>query len=241
MTHTQCSHCGKPVYTGYLCSDCQALRAYQPHLFAADGAAKGVLGRLRIDRNAIFSATLVLTACFVMAVLWPQMKRLMNGSGSANDSSAAVIDQFAKKMNVGNVNGAATGGESRIVTSNNAPRTTSLPPSANADPNLSATTESRPQRAFRPQPTSMRAIAPVGDFQPGSRSTFDAFLASYCGERSNLIGGPVTPTSIMWLPNGTGAIVSIDENGSFRQGTAQYSPQTGWGWILAPESKLPSR
>jgi len=240
MIPAQCSHCGKPVFTGFLCSDCQALRAYQPQLFAADGFPNSGRVRLHVDRNAIFSATVVLAACFAMILLWPQIQRLLSRPSSSAEPSAAVVDQFSKKLNL-DAYRKELNTDSGGAAANETSPSFSAPAFQNSykgGPDVPQPFAPRPVLA--PAPTFMEPVAFVGNWENQARSTFDVFLANYCSQRSTLINGPVTPTSIMFLPNGTGAVVAFDESGSFRQGTAQYSPEAGWAWILSPDSKIMS-
>lgn len=187
----------------------------------------------RFDRTAILSVSLVILGCAVMLGLWPLVKRLLTPSTPV--AGRPIIDDYKNKFNIGSNFQKALDDSMPVV---NAPVEHSQPPPApsSAPPTFYALNGHafRPQIAPAPQPIAPTQINLAGNFEQNARGTFDTFLAQYCYQRSEQIKCRVMPTSILWLPSGVGAVVSLDEQGKFRQGTAQFNPQVGWGWIVSP-------
>ncbi len=229
MTQTQCSHCGKPLYTGFLCSDCQALRAYQPDLFASAGRG-GTRGGFQIDRTAVLSVAGLL-AIFALAIIFvPQMQQATRKSHvQATDPTASIVDKFKKALDIEGTSRALSGGESSSTPS--AGLVAYNQSTANVTPGyLQSVQVPRVSQTV----SAENEFHPAGNYTAQAQNTLNEFLATYCGERQIVTGKSISVTNVMWLPSGTGAVVALDEAGNFRQGTVQYSPSNGWAWIVTP-------
>ncbi len=231
MQPARCSHCGKPLYTGFLCSDCQALRSYQPQLFAGDSYAAG--NRFQIDKGAVFAVCSLLAISAGIWIFYPSMQRMAKRPETKMESATAIVNKFKSKVDLGKYTSEMSDQESSST-----PDLISSIPTTQSTAGFPRTQESLPGTRARIAPLASTAegLSSAGNFEPKAHETFNAFLVDYCQKRSSSTGKKVVPTSIMWLPGGSGAIVAFDLGGKFRQGTAQYSPQHGWTWIVAPDA-----
>jgi len=115
----------------------------------------------------------------------------------------------------------------------NTPSSGPLLPPANSDPQP-------PESA----PIMMATVGPVAEgIEPASMEqsfgreaehTLADFLNDYCRQRAATLNRGIEIIGVTWLVGKLGVMVVLDEGGAFRQGTASYTPQTGWRWLLPP-------
>lgn len=247
MKPLQCSHCGKKIYTGFLCSDCQALKNYQPHLFAGNYVNGN--GELNVDRATVTKFASIVALAVFAAIFYPYVRKLATAPRTAKaDTANSIVNDFKQKFDTSKYTNEL--GTSDSNASNSA---------AQAQPNFAVTT--RPTSPPPPQPSYYSSLRPPSfnssptyprtnfvaasgngmggtyDTAIESKSTINQFLQGYCMSRYQSTGQSVSVVGISWLPGGSGASVGISEGGLYTQGTAQFAPGFGWSWLTSPEPR----
>jgi len=226
----RCVRCGKPVAAGYLCDACQFALVSISRPQAGDAFVQPVKAR-RVDPFALFTVAVVLVIGLVALLEWPKLQQTMTNpvasrvqpsdSNSDSDDSSPTSQQFRTMS--------PNSAESKGTTLPPPADTSSLPPIAGTKRTRSSTT--LPTKQFAESSDYGHSVA------QDAQKTLELFLADYCHERELEIGGKTFVSSVTWWPWGAGVIVELDENGGYRQGTAQYARKEGWKWLIRPDPK----
>jgi len=226
MTPMTCSHCGKPVYVGNLCNDCQALRAQHPNVFFANTNGNPN----RIDKGAVYAVSSLLAFAALVAFVWPYMARSIKGHNKpVAKTERPLLDPASVSMPIQTTTPAYATPPTYQPTAppQNPPQTSYLQQNYWTDQN-------RARYKSGPIARPMEAVAIVANNTAAAGQQLGSFVQAYCRDRSDRTGQPVSSTGVSMFPDGAGAALSFDEGGQFSQGTASFTPQSGWAWVQTP-------
>lgn len=224
MADVRCVRCGNLIPNGFLCDSCQR-GIVTPGQFQATGVMDRHAPPRRVDPMALAVAAIVVMLGLISLIAWPRLQKSMSESVASSGSPGKMsIDE-------GDL---PTGRATRITPeSRTAPTLQSQPAATTQTPS-----ETRPSGPAAVQPTHrvIDASSWVSGNEQAAEQTLNAFLNEYCERRAEKIGKTVKTSTVTWWPMGAGVVVELDEGGQYRQGTAQFTPKSGWAWLIQPDT-----